>query len=348
MTQVRFGIIGCGGAAVPVCEALAETASAKLFTVYDIDPSLARDLAERYSVSCVETLDGLLNQDIDAIYIAAPHDQLSPLTCAALTAGKHVLVEKPMALTLNDADDLIALSDAKRLRLGVFYEMRCVEPYRQARALIRGGVIGKVIGVRIQTLIDKPLTYWQSGYAHRSANPWRGQKARAGGGVVLMNTSHQLDAMRWLTGLEIVRVSASIATLTAGVEVEDIATAALTFDNGALGSIIAMAHAVGAQGGHDERFDIFGTQGQVRLPDPYGEGALRVYLRQPQGDIPAGKWHTLPTRPVKVYQEAIEGFAGAILRDESAPASGRDARQVLSTVLAIYQSAAEGRSIECT
>ena len=82
--------------------------------------------------------------------------------------------------------------------------MKCDMPRRMsmAREFIQAGAIGNVVGIQIQTLIDKPLTYWQSGYMRRSLNPWRGIKAQAGGGVVLMNTSHLLDALFYVTGLK--------------------------------------------------------------------------------------------------------------------------------------------------
>ena len=350
--RIRFGIIGCGGAALPVCAAIADSANAQLGQVFDLDSQLAQDLGKKYNIPSATDLDELLrDNEINAVYIAVPHDQLYPLARASLLAGKHALVEKPMALTLAQADELIALSEQKGRKLAVFYELRHTQPYTQARQLIQAGALGKVIGVRIQTLIDKPLTYWGEGYTGRSTSPWRGQKARAGGGVVLMNTSHQLDALRYLTGLEVASVSAQLGTLTASVEVEDIASVSLSFDNGAIGSIFAMAHAPGAQGGDDEHFDIIGMGGQLKVPDAYGNGALRVYLRREWEEvrlgaaIPAGVWTTLPNLPVAVYAEAIEAFVSAIQQNKPAPTNGYDARQVLAIVLAIYQAAAEKRTI---
>jgi predicted dehydrogenase len=350
--RTRFGIIGCGGAALPVCAAIAGSANAQLGQVFDLDPQLAHDLGAKYNISSANDLDGLLgDNEINAVYIAVPHDQLYPLARVSLLAGKHTLVEKPMALTLAQADELITLSEQKGRKLGVFYELRHTQPYTQARQLIQGGALGKVIGVRIQTLIDKPLIYWREGYTGRSTSPWRGQKARAGGGVVLMNTSHQIDAIHYLTGLEVVTVSAQLGTLTAPVEVEDIASVTLGFNNGAIGSIFAMAHAPGAQGGCDEHFDIIGTEGQLKVPDAYGNGALRVYLRRRWEEvrfgtaIPAEVWTTLPNIPVVVYAEAIEAFVSAIQQDKPASTNGYDARQVLAIVLAIYQAATEKRTL---
>jgi predicted dehydrogenase len=341
---VRFGILGCGSASVPVCEAILASNVTELAAVYDVNRELADDLSGRFHVPAMKALEELLtNQTVDAVYIAVPHYLLAPLTFKTLEAGKHALTEKPLALSLEDVDALVALADERGLSLGVFYEMRYAPAHDLAREFIQAGAIGDIVGIQIQTLIDKPLTYWQSGYSGRSLNPWRGIKAQAGGGVVLMNTSHLLDALRYVTGLSVTSVAAEIGTLTANVEVEDMATASLRFNNGAIGSLIAGAHISGAY--NEESYSIFGTEGQIRLPDPYGTNPLQVYFRRDWDGFVAGQWHSIPTETVPVYQRAVEGFAQAVQTKGCPPISAQDARQVLAVVLAIYRSAAEKRTI---
>ncbi|MCC7358987.1 MAG: Gfo/Idh/MocA family oxidoreductase [Anaerolineales bacterium] len=347
MPKTRFAVVGCGHAALPVCAALAASALAALSVVYDQDQALAADLAQRYGVTAAPTLDAALTSpQVDAVYLAVPHDRLAPLARLALEAGKPALVEKPLAITLADADALIALAAANGLALGVFYELRHHAAIAQARALVQAGVIGVVQSVRLQTLIDKPLSYWEAGYAGRSRNPWRGRKAQAGGGVVLMNSSHLLDAAAYITGLEVARVSAEAGARIAPVEVEDSAVAVLRYTNGALGSLHAGAHLPGARLG-DERFDIYGTEGALRLPDPYGADPLLVYARRawPAFGLAAGEWTTLELPPAAIFSAAVEAFARAVQTGAPAPTSGHDARRVLAIVLALYQSAAEGRAI---
>ena len=158
-----------------------------------------------------------------------------------------------------------------------------------------------------------------------------------------MNTSHLLDALMYVTDLNVTRVSAEIGTMVADVEVEDMATATLRFNNGALGSLIAGAHISGA---HNEEFcSIFGTEGQIRLPDPYGSDPLRIYLKRDWNKLNARQWYSISLEPVPVYQRAVQDFAQAVKTRGCVPISARDARQVLSVVLAIYQSAAEKRTI---
>jgi predicted dehydrogenase len=344
---VRFGIIGCGSAAVPVGRAMQESDVAAVVSTFDTQAALAVDMATRFGGQAADSLEALLaDPRVDAVYIAVPHDKLAMLARKALEAGKHALVEKPIALTVTDADNLIDLADSKGLALGVFYELRHTPAYAKASDLIKQGAIGTIIAVQIMTLIDKPETYWQTGYSRRSVNPWRAYKAQAGGGVVLMNASHALDAVRYVTGLEIVSVSAEVGTLALGsdVEVEDTAAVAIRFDNGAIGSLLAGAHFAGADG--DERFDVFGTLGQLRLPDPYATGPLKVFLKQECGGLRAGEWHTLQMDRPPVYQCAVDDFARAVQQGRQAPTSGRDARRTLAAVLGIYQSAQEQKAVK--
>jgi len=341
---LRLGIVGCGHASLPVCEAITSSPLTKLTAVYDVNVDLAKDISQRFDVSIMEKFEELLaNPNVDAIYVATPHHLLAPLTRKVLEAGKHALTEKPLAVSLEEVDRLINLADQHQLTLGVYYEMRYAPAHAQARKLIQVGAIGKIIGVQIQTLIDKPLTYWDSGYGNRSKNPWRAIKSQAGGGVVLMNTSHLLDALFYITGLTVTSLSAEVASLTAEVEVEDTANAILHFNNGALGSLMAGAHIKGAQ--QDECLTIFGTGGQIRLPDPYTSAPLQIYSMQSVNDLTPGHWHSIPMEPVKVHQHAIDDFARAVRSNQCAPIDAKSARQVLSVVLAIYQSSVEKRMV---
>ncbi|HEX6269548.1 MAG TPA: Gfo/Idh/MocA family oxidoreductase [Anaerolineales bacterium] len=342
--SVRFGIVGCGSASIPVCEAIISSPFTELLAVYDVNEELANDISRRFHVQKVETFDELLdNQVIDAVYVAVPHYLLAPLTQQVLVAGKHALTEKPLAITLEEIDELVKLAAERQLALGVFYEMRYAPAHALARELIQAGAIGNIICVQIQTLIDKPLTYWQGGYNGRSMNPWRSIKAQAGGGVVLMNTSHLLDIVFYVTGLVVTSVSAELGTLVVNAEVEDMASATLRFNNGAIGSLIAGAHISGAH--NEERCFIYGTEGQIRLPDPYGSDPLRIYLKRPSGRFSPGQWHSISTESVPVYQRAIEEYAKALQSGDCVPIDAQAARQVLAVVLAIYRSAAEKRTI---
>ena len=286
---------------------------------------------------------------VDAVYIAVPHNQLAPLATQALQAGKHALVEKPMALSLPEADALIALAEARGLGLGVNFDLRQSAQARQARAWVRAGAIGAIgaiVAVRIQTFIDKPASYWQAGYSGRWVSSWRTRRAQAGGGVVLMNSSHQLDCVRFVTGLEVTSVSGEVGTMSAPVpmEVEDMASASLRFNNGAIGSLMAGAHLAGPEPG-SERIEIYGALGQLRVPSLYGDDPVTIFLRRPWADpelaateLPSNEWHRLPHTPAHIYRGTVDAFARAVQHGEAPSPNGRDARAVLAIILGLYRS----------
>ena len=346
--RLRFGIIGCGGAAMPVAQALAASPVAALAAAYDLNPALARDVAERFGAVAHESLAALLaDGEVEAVYIAVPHNQLAPLAEQALLAGKHALVEKPLALSLAEADSLIALADANSLGLGVNYDLRQSAQAQQARELVRPGAIGEIFAVRIQTLIDKPASYWQAGYSGRWASSWRASQAQAGGGVTLMNSSHQLDVVRFITGLEVARVSGEIGTLAtppelAGLkmEVEDTISASLRYHNGAIGSLVGGAHLAGPETS-GESIALYGAQGQLKVPSLYGDDLVQIFLRRAWGQpaLAANEWHRLPHAPAHVFQGTVDAFARAVRAGEAPSPSGRDAREILAIVLGLYQAA---------
>ena len=347
--RLRFGIIGCGGAAMPVAQALAASPVATLAAAYDLNPVLARDVAERFGATAHENLAALLGDSgVQAVYIAVPHNQLAPLAAQALRAGKHALVEKPLALSVAEAEALVALADANGLGLGVNYDLRQSAQAQQARDLVRAGAIGEIFAVRIQTLIDKPASYWQAGYSGRWVSSWRASQAQAGGGVTLMNSSHQLDIVRFVTGLEVTRVSGEVGTLAtppelAGLkmEVEDTLSASLRYSNGAIGSLVGGAHLAGPETS-GESIALYGAHGQLKVPSPYGDDLVQLFLRRAWGqpELAANEWHRLPHAPAHIYQGTVDAFARAVLAGQTPSPSGRDAREILAIVLGLYQAAA--------
>jgi UDP-N-acetyl-2-amino-2-deoxyglucuronate dehydrogenase len=142
---VRFGIVGCGAASLPVCEAISASHLTDLAAVYDTNQDLANDISRKFQVRKTETLEALLaDSTVDVVYVAVPHYLLASLTRQVLEAGKHALTEKPLALSLEEIDGLIELAAERQLALGAFYEMRYAPAHAAARELIQGGAIGNI------------------------------------------------------------------------------------------------------------------------------------------------------------------------------------------------------------
>lgn len=343
MKSLGLGVVGCGGAAVDVVRAVAAVPGLSVVAVHDRQRLLADDLAALTKARVHDSLTSFLSDgNVEAAYVAVPHDLLASIARTALLSGLHVLVEKPMAITVDDIDELDTLAKAKNRTLAVMYEMRFAPASLAARSYIRRGAIGRVTGVRIRTLIDKPRNYWRVGLTGRSSSSWRGQVARAGGGVVLMNTSHQLDLVSAITQLRVVSVSAITGTFSPGIDVEDTASAIFHFSNGAIGSLTAAAHVPGANDG--ETLEIDGSLGQLTL-DPYS-GRLALFLRRPWGDLEAGRWLDLAMETSDPFVPALRSFLTAARTSAPPTVGAREARTVLATVRAIYLSAAEQRVVK--
>jgi UDP-N-acetyl-2-amino-2-deoxyglucuronate dehydrogenase len=342
---VGLGIIGCGGAAAEVARAARDSGIIRIVAVHDIDRGRATDLAAAYGARVHGQRSGLLaDAGVDVAYIALPHDLLAGAAIAALRAHRHVLVEKPVATTISGVRAVRAVAAATGRSVGVMFELRQVPAVRRARELVRRGAIGRIRLIRIRTLIDKPPPYWSSGPTGRVADPWRGSLARAGGGVILMNTIHQLDLVRMITGLDVVRVAAEIEAGIAGVEVEDAAVATVRYANGAVAGIVAAAQAPGAAEG--ETIEIDGDAGAIRIRDPYAPvSGLELFLRRAWEEHPSGEWVSQAEPRGDPSREALDAFGRAIAGGTPPEPGLDDAEAAVATALAIYRSARLGRFV---
>ena len=342
-SEVRFGIVGCGEIAVRTCEGISAAPNATIAMLMDARPEVMSDLAEFYGVPTTTELDELLSYaDVDAVYIATPHYLHAPQGILAAKAGKHVLVEKPMATTLEDADALIAACEEQGVKLGVAFAAQVDAGMTAARDLVRAGILGKVIAVRLSALAAKPDHYWHGGYTRRVHTDWRTSVEQSGGGILIMNVIHDLNSVRWVTGLEVKRLYAECDTLATPVEVEDTMGVVLRYHNGAIGVIQAGSAMRG--GGHEDARGprVYGTKGQLILgPKPL------IYLTEPpEGSLP-NTWEELSfSGPIGDRAQIVGRFAEAILNDTVPPVSGLDGRKALEIVLAAYRSAELGRAVE--
>lgn len=345
MSELGFGIVGCGGAASDVAKALDSLSGVKLAATHDLNPALAVDLAGPRGALVHSSLEDLVSDpSVNIVYVALPHNLLAQVGHTALTAGKHVLVEKPMGVTLSEILALDQLATANNLRLGVFFELREAHAVQIAKRMIEGGAIGEIRAVRIQTIIDKPQSYWLAGPLGRTIDSWRSSAVRAGGGVVLMNSIHQLDCVRFVTGLNVTTVVGDVATLIANVEVEDSASATLRFDNGAIGNLVASSHSPGAY--LQERIELDGTNGRIDLPDLYGADDVRLFLKRSWQGHRTDAWIQFASPTQDSFGLALASFVAAVRSGAPAPVGAADAIAAMKTVLGLYESAHRGCPIK--
>jgi len=329
---IGLGVIGCGWAASEIARVGVDLPQLRIVAAMDVDTARAAAFGQQTHAAVHASVEALLaDPSVTACYIGLPHALLAPTVEKALAAGKHVLCEKPLALEAAEARRLGTIADAKGLKLCVFYELRRAGTVTLARRLLSEGAIGEPRLIRIRTVIDKKLSYW----GPSGALNWRASKAQAGGGVLMMNTVHQLDTLRYITGLEVTRVAGEVDTFTAPGEVEDAVSATLRLSNGALVSLTAAAHSPGALG--EETIEIDGMRGRLDLPDPFGEGPVRLYRN--------GVWETLEVPRPDSHALMLADFLAAVVDGRDVPAGAADAAAALKIVNGIYRSAAEGRTI---
>ena len=340
---LRIGMIGCGEIAVRTAEGIAQAENAQHVMVMDIREEMAKDLGERYQVPYTTDLQELLaNPDVDAVYIATPHYLHAPLTIQSLEAGKHVLCEKPIATTLADADAMIAKAEERGLKLSIAYDAQVTAELVRLHEMIADGLLGGVLGTRIVYRGDKPASYWHGGFTGRVKNGWRTRKETSGGGVLIMNTVHDLNTLRYVTGLEASRVYCEYDTFITPVEVEDYIVLTIRYQNGAIGILEAgSAIAGGDPRGAVNR--IYGERGQVILSQP-----PQIFIREPWDDLPVGEWYEMPVdeEASRGRKAMIEGFAQAVLEDTEPPVRAWDGRAALEIIVAAYESGRRHQPVE--
>lgn len=226
MTDVNLAVIGAGVIGKRHIAAIADTPSARLVAIADPDPGSA-SLAESHGVRWFGDTEAMLEaMKPDGVIVATPTEHHLAPVLAALDAGAHVLVEKPIAATIEEADRIIAKSAETGRHVLVGHHRRYYPLVEKARELVRDGALGRLVAVTGQWNVLKPASYF--------APDWR-RKREAG--PLLTNLIHEMDSLRYICG-EVVGVSAEISCDVLGYEKEDTAALVMRFENGALGSFM--------------------------------------------------------------------------------------------------------------
>jgi UDP-N-acetyl-2-amino-2-deoxyglucuronate dehydrogenase len=237
--MTRAAVIGCGTVSIVHVQAIAAVPAAQLVGVCDTDPGRA----QRYGVPAfTDHREMLAAVRPDVVHICTPHDQHVPAALDSLEAGAHVLLEKPVAHTVADADRLISAAAAYPARkVGVCLQNRYNATSQAAHRLLASGELGAVLGSSASVLWHRDAAY----YADR---PWRGRLSRSGGGVLINQAIHTLDLLQWLLGeVAEVRGHTGRYALSGGVDVEDTAQVLLRHAGGARTVFAAtLAHVVDA------------------------------------------------------------------------------------------------------
>lgn len=337
---LRIGLIGCGERGEGCCKAIGQTADMRLAMVMDAHLERAQDLARRYGVPATADLDEILtNGDVDTVIISTPHHFHAQQATRAAEAGKHVIVEKPIATTLHDAIETVRAARRVGVHLSVNLSYRYLPHVQKAKALIEAGVLGDLFGVSLVYQVERTADYWE-GSTGRTTSDWRMWRQTSGGGVLINQVIHYLDLLRYLTAREVVEVSCAQATLENPGDIEDTAALWVRYENGAVGTVNASACTRGAD---LAQFHLWGRDGYLSLAPPCQFYSLRMV----DGKRP-GQWHEFSgvhgagPRDVEYFQR----FAERVLRGEPPDVPGEEGLAAQAIVDAAYRSSQTGRTVQ--
>ena len=232
MEKLRTAIIGCGKVGHLHAKAYREIADAEFAAVYDIDPVRAKVYAEQYNVRAYASIEQMVEAEgIQVASVCVPHPLHRECSLPALRAGANVIIEKPLASTLRDCDDIIAAAKEKGLCAGMVCQRRFYRPCMRIRDAIDNKKLGRPILGTVTMLGWRDEAYYKS-------DPWRGSWKQEGGGVLVNQAPHQIDLLLWYMGPVDTLYGAWANLNHPYIEVDDTAIAVIRFKSGALGSII--------------------------------------------------------------------------------------------------------------
>lgn len=334
---VRFGIIGCGMIANFHAKSIQETPGASLVGVHDTILAGAQAFGEKYDIPVFDTLEEMLvSPEIDVLCLCTPSGLHTPHALLAMEQGKHIVVEKPMSLTLDEADTLIAAADKHKALVCVISQFRLSPAVVEIRRALDLGAFGKL------TMAELSMKYYRSAEYYASAG-WRGTWAQDGGGALMNQGIHGVDVFRHLMG-PVKSISGHIRTLIHDIEVEDSAVAALEFANGALGVITG---ATSSYPGCPRRIEICGDKGSILLEeDSILRWDLPIACNLPVGQAAA---NVASSNPGAISNEGhvrhFTNMVNAIRQGEALLNDAQGGRLPLEIILGIYESSAKGASV---
>jgi len=335
---VRFGIIGTGVGANFCTEGLsiiADTGVAKLVAVTSRREKRAKEFASKWNLNLWYTdyEEMLEKAGIDAVIISTPHYLHYPMALDSMKAGKHVLVDKPMAINLKEADEMIKEAEKRNLKLGVNLQSRFDPTIRKVKDAAEEGRFGRLI-------LGEATVKWFRTQEYYDSSPWRGRWSTEGGGALINQAIHTIDLLLWIMGPP-KYLWAQTDTVAHKIEVEDLAVAAIRFENGALGVVQG---STATYPGLPTRLEIHGTKGTAIVE---GE-VLKRWSVLGEEEIVTEKakeglksWASPELVPATNHAALIKDFAESILNDREPFVSGIEGRRSLELIMAIYES---GRS----
>ncbi len=323
--RVKWGVIGCGGIAdrrtIPGMM-LAE--NAELVAVMDANAEAAARVKEKYGAKyAFDKMEDLLALDeIEAVYIASPVFCHKEQAFAAARAKKDILIEKPVGLSVAEAEEIAAFCKSEGVKLGVGFMMRFHAYHQKMRELVQSGKIGEVVSVRSQ------FTCWYP----EMENCWRQEKKLSGGGAMMDLGVHCVDLVRYITGLEVVEAAGLCGNQIFKYNVEDAGGVVFRMENGAIGFVDANFNIPDAAA--KCKIEVYGTKGSIFAEGTLSQeegGHVEVLCADDTVGYDANQNRSADVKPMELevtfgnmYTKEIEGFGRAVRGECAVPVTAED------------------------
>ena len=342
---IGFGIVGCGMISQFHAKAIAEVAGTKLIACYDRRAESATTFAKETGCTPYDDLDAMLaDPKVDIVTICTPSGAHMEPAVAAANAGKHVIVEKPLEITLTRCDKIINACKKNNVTLSTILPSRFHKSSQMLKAAVDAGKFGTL------TLGDSYVKWFRT-QEYYDSGAWRGTWALDGGGALMNQAIHSVDLLIWLMG-PVAELSAKTATLAhERIEVEDVATASLRFENGALGVIEATTAAFP---GALKKIELHGSHGSATIEEEDIKSWEFAKMTAKDKKIAAEFGSVTETGGGAADPSAIGHAAHAAqfrdvvkaIKKGTAPSiDGAEGRRSVEVILAIYKAAETGKSL---
>jgi predicted dehydrogenase len=331
---LRLGIIGAGSISETHARAAHSIPGIDVVAVHGENRERTERLAAAHGATPYEDFDRFLEHHLDLVAIGSPSGRHAEQGIAAVRRGLHVLVEKPLDISTDRADALIAAAEAAGVKLGVIFQDRLHPAVVEIKSMIDAGELGSPVMISGRVKWHRPPEYY-------AQSRWRGTAALDGGGALINQAIHTVDLIQWFFG-RVGRVYGTTATRLHAIEVEDTAAAVLNFTSGAIGTIEA---ATSVFPGYARRLEVAGSEGTVVLEH---DRLDRVDLRSGAGGhaVAAGDENASASSPIvadaTAHRRVLEDFINAIRTGAQPMCDGREGRKSVALVQAVYESARTG------
>jgi predicted dehydrogenase len=330
MSKIRFGIVGCGVISNVHAQCIQELEDLELAGVFDRSEERRNAFARQHGTVAYPSYSAMLaDTTIDAVCICTPSGLHADQAVQALREGKHVFLEKPMALNAHDATRVCRAAEASGRLITVVSQRRFYEDVIRVKNLIRDGAFGKLV------FCDLYMKFWRDS-SYYAESTWRGTYAMDGGGALMNQGIHGVDMIRYLAG-DVKLLRGKTNTRVHDIEVEDTAVALLEFDCGALGVIEA---STATAPGFSQRIEINGSTGYAALVDGQLEKLCinREMIVDRKIEVDAGTASNPSQLNNAMHLLQLRNFAAAIRGEEELLSTPRDGYEAVRLIEEIYQS----------